>query len=633
MKLLSHIRAKSRTKTPPPAEAQIYGHHLQPSLPSHYYPPRSHRASYSSTVAARLPTPILDRIFAYVCPHVRDTSYEPLEESTYSSNDSVNTDGSEDGCMLCDMRDLAHCALVCRGWTVTARELLYRSVRIDPVHYCSLEIVLSERRKHKGFFDRNAEPRDAPKTRLQLFSRSVRAKPESLGILVEYLKMPYMTRETCKADLARTVSVLPHLRYVDLPEGFFSDDPATSTLRQELRARCSEMRKMKYTSGGEGSFALLAGIGGEGGHIGPGHWSGMEVLELSGINVEAATFLRVLGSLHCLRDLRLSDLPWFDDGIFTPEPRQSPQQQQFSRMGGPSSGHMSVMPPSGPTPSFPALTRLSLTNLPLLSADGLAAYLTHNPPARTSLTHLHLQSTAVHPQHLHHFLPLALRLTDLSLTETITRSFPQTAIPPLASPSLRTLHYEITAPTTSHSLTPAVYGATPVSLTQGYYTYLSSSLHAAALPRLRRLYVRDASFPENLIFVPPAAPFAGGGAPQTAGFNQQLEVYSKGLDELEWNFTHVSPPDGPGKRGSFLPLRPVSSYGMGGTGGGGGFGGFGAGGERKSVMVGNGFGGFLAVPQDEVGRKSLDSGSGAGGGGWPSPSLAGKRGTRGDLWR
>ena len=292
---------------------------------------------------------------------------------------------------------------------------------------------------------------------------------------------------------------------------------------------------------------------------------------------------------------------------------------------------MSVMPPSGPLPAFPPLTRLALRDIPSLTSAGLVSYLsTHPPPPIDTLT---LQNTGIHPQHLHHFLSLAPTLTHLSLVESITRSFPTDPIPPFASSSLVTLHYEIMAPTTSSSLIPASYGSTPVSLTQGYYTYLSSSLHAAALPSLRQLYVRDASFPEHLIFVPPVAPFAAAAATcQPAGFQQQLEVYSKGLDELEWQFTHVSPSDGPGTRGSSLQIRPTSSYSAGGSPGFGPPGGFGGGaGERRSVMVGNGFGAFLAVP--DANAQAADDGRHNTEGGWPSPNLSGKRAARSDPWR
>lgn len=52
-----------------------------------------------------LPQNVMQRIFEYVCPHTMDESYESSEASAL-----------EDSCMLCDMRDLAHCVLVCKRW-------------------------------------------------------------------------------------------------------------------------------------------------------------------------------------------------------------------------------------------------------------------------------------------------------------------------------------------------------------------------------------------------------------------------------------------------------------------------------------------------------------------------------------
>lgn len=60
----------------------------------------------------RLPDTILRRIFEEVCPHSTDESFEPSEESGH------------DGCMSCDMRDLAHCALTKRQWYGVAAGLL-----------------------------------------------------------------------------------------------------------------------------------------------------------------------------------------------------------------------------------------------------------------------------------------------------------------------------------------------------------------------------------------------------------------------------------------------------------------------------------------------------------------------------
>jgi hypothetical protein len=67
---------------------------------------------------------------------------------------------------------------------------------------------------------------------------------------------------------------------------------------------------------------------------------------------------------------------------------------------------------------------------------------------------------------------------------------------------------------------------------------------------------------------------------------------------MEWSFSCVQP-GSLGRRGSASALRPVSSSGL-DDGTRGGWGGVG-GGARKSVIVGNGFGGFLAVPVEEAG--------------------------------
>ncbi|KAI7699460.1 hypothetical protein KC353_g16457 [Hortaea werneckii] len=118
-------------------------------------------------------------------------------------------------------------------------------------------------------------------------------------------------------------------------------------------------------------------------------------------------------------------------------------------------------------------------------------------------------------------------------------------------------------------------------------------------------------------------------SPGLGTFNQTLEVFSKGLDELEWVFTSITPAapfptGGPGsslssasphRRGSSTGGRPLSaisaSRGLGPQWAQGGFGGE----ARKSVMVGNGFGGFLAVPQEEVPRPLTSDGNGGGSGG------------------
>ena len=80
------------------------------SYEQRFYSPPSR---LSADLLASLPIPVLERIFTLVCPHSRDESYEPCESSV-----------NESGCMLCDLRDLAHCVQVCRAWRPCAVRVL-----------------------------------------------------------------------------------------------------------------------------------------------------------------------------------------------------------------------------------------------------------------------------------------------------------------------------------------------------------------------------------------------------------------------------------------------------------------------------------------------------------------------------
>lgn len=442
----------------------------------------------------------------------------------------------------------------------------YLHVRIDPVHYCELEVQLAAKRKRRSFFDRNGDPIDAPQVRLELFMRSVR-ESQGLANMVLSLRIPYMTREANKANLARTISVLPHLRFVDLPTGLFSDEPSCAALKQELIIRCPDLRHMAYRHGSEGSFARLPGSQ---------LWVNLEKLELSGLQIESSILRNGLASFPHLRDLTLDDLSWLDDSAFSV---------------------------NGPLPPFPTVEQLTLRDTPNVTASGLASLLSSSSN-RAALQSLTLGATGVLPSALHQLLAAAPRLHSLSIIQEVSRSFPTEQIPPLASKSLRLLHYEITSETESHGLAP-VAGS--------YYTYLISSLVSHSLPVLRDLYVRDAQFPDTLLLAPPARLFGGGeNGPQImgGGLSQPLNVYSKGLDELEWNFTPYDPCPGLGHRTG--NTRPISfhdaqlSRSWGGD-------------ARKSVLVGNGFGGFLAVPAEEDER--------------PKSSGGYKRASRQDLWR
>ncbi|KAH9883386.1 hypothetical protein F4778DRAFT_664372 [Xylariomycetidae sp. FL2044] len=641
-------RSKKSSDPKPSKKTHGYTHDDLERDKYRLYNPNHHNDFYSPVLETgrvfapwlELPSPILERVFAFVCPHSSDQSYESCEQSAL-----------EDACMLCDLRDLAHAGRVCKAWRKSALKLMYHSIRIDSVHYCEREIDLSERRKRRSRFDRNGVPEDPAGARLQLLCRTLREDPTRLGKLVRYFKTPYMLRESSAPVLARTIAVLPNLRYVDLPEGLFMDDPAHHTLKLEVQARCPDLRKMTYLGGSERSLEALSR-----GNV----WLNLEVLELGRISLDPATLRQVLTLLRHLRAIKISDCKILDDDIFR---------------------YNDVRPP------FPALKELVLTDAQRLTSAGLVAYLSR-ADTQKNLKTLSLTNTGVHPAALHEVVSNAPNLAALSITEQIESPFPShsSPIPPLVNWSLQTLRYEITAsPTTSPY----------ASMTAGYYNYLASSLFAGGLPRLTVIYVRDQNFPDLLLGLPPPVPgFAGspqrpsssssanmfsmgngslspsstGGqsnrpsrfssnnpfasmasaprGPALLSLNQTLEIFTKGEDDLDWGSIRVDPFDayggsggdarGHGRSGSSASGRPLSSYGLADIGGGWQAGG----GSRKSVFVqGNGAGGFLAVPGDAGAGAYGRRGSAASGGGardnlWPRPSSSqgAKKGDR-DLWR
>lgn len=53
-----------------------------------------------------------------------------------------------------------------------------------------------------------------------------------------------------------------------------------------------------------------------------------------------------------------------------------------------------------------------------------------------------------------------------------------------------------------------------------------------------------------------------GPAPQ--GLKNPLQVFTKGLDEMEWNVSQITPAQGHGRKASMSGGRPISFYGAGG---------------------------------------------------------------------
>ncbi|QPG96953.1 hypothetical protein C2857_005537 [Epichloe festucae Fl1] len=559
----------------------------------------------SAQLLAALPPKVLARIFTFVCPHALDESYETCEESA-----------NEKGCMLCDLRDLSRCVQVNRAWRGTAIKILYHSVRIDPVHYCMLEAFLAERRKKTSRFDRNGIPEDPALARLRLLRRTVRDDPTRLGKTVQFLKTPYMIRESCHVELAQTIAVLPNLKYVDLPEGMFSDETAYATLRLEVQARCPNLRKTTYLGGSERSFSTLMS-----GQI----WPYLEVLELRRLKVDPKILRGVLTCLTNLRALKVAETYSLSDEVLAADEN---------------------------LPPLPAVEELVLKDTPSLTSVGLVDYLSFYETQK-SLKVLTLKDTGIQPWKLQEVLAMAPSLKTLAIQAKVKDSFPSgEGVQPLVHKRMRTLRYEISAKSS----------AGPFA-TQGYYSYLSNSVLSGGLPRLRRLYVLDEQFPDQLQNLPPPptptfaagrvrsgsnasahsppslrvsppgngplspkshtrqnmssisnpnrfssnnpfAQMAGRGGPGS-GLPpiQTLEVFTKSDEFGKWNFARIDSYMG---SAAAAPRRPNSSYGLAADVAGQGWD---RGEARRSIMIGNGTGGFLPLPGGEGAQEAFSLGS------------------------
>jgi hypothetical protein len=72
-----------------------------------HFTPRVSDPRYLAYLQAAVPVNVWERIWSFVCPHTLDEGYENCEQSSL--------DGSGT-CMLCDLRDLSHCAQVSKKW-------------------------------------------------------------------------------------------------------------------------------------------------------------------------------------------------------------------------------------------------------------------------------------------------------------------------------------------------------------------------------------------------------------------------------------------------------------------------------------------------------------------------------------
>ena len=311
---------------------------------------------------------------------------------------------------------------------------------------------------------------------------------------------------------------------------------------------------MKYAAGAERCFTRLCQRR---------HWCNLEELELSGLATDAQTLLTVLSSLSCLKALSMSRLSALEDNVMLSDTQPA---------------------------CFPPMSKLTLRDSPKIFLNGLMGYVTR-PDVSEMLSSLTLSNTGVHPSLLYAVLASCPGLRSLHIVETINRPFPITTVPQLASRSLRILKYEISASS------PRQRGVS--SPADSYYNYLVSSIVHQALPGLRHLYALS----EKLPFM-----FSSKLAPRVPNerlnndlqgdyqLDHTLSLYTKSVSELEWNLTIIGPLSGGGHGSpaalatrplSLIHPPPVSPNWRDKS--------------RQSVMVGNGFGGFLMVPEQDGG--------------------------------
>lgn len=338
----------------------------------------------------------------------------------------------------------------------------YRSVRCDQVHYCALEDILrTQRNKKAGRKARRNDDddyvyhaeADPALQRLKLFSQSVRASGY-LGSLVQFVKMPTLIREGRKMEIAQLVSICPQLRYIDLPHTFYEGDKTTEVIRSELWANCPDIREMKFLPGSAPYFEMLGY---------QNRWTSLEKLVVKGIRIDLAMFRDTIASLPYLQTLVLMSLADVNDDLFSTIP--------------------GIIP-------FPQIPSLELHDLTRVTTEGILKYLVDHG-GNQRLTSLTLENTGVSIPALHQVLTAANNLLSLTVISDVNTALPLEPLPPLASDTLQTLHYEITngAADTMGLLNAA----------GSYHKYLLDSIIEMTLPALRALYVRDPGFPEALL--------------------------------------------------------------------------------------------------------------------------------------
>ncbi|RVD87970.1 uncharacterized protein DFL_002171 [Arthrobotrys flagrans] len=458
---------------------QTYKHKFQDAPPMPDVPRR-----LKPSLAAKLPNEILAKIFTFVAPHVANESLYSDEEILHSVN----------GCVLCDTRDLAHIALVCLKWSRVAQTLLYKNIQLERVHYCGREEQLDELRKRRSrVIYTDPDTIDTAAERMDLLIRTFGLN-DDLANYTFFIRLQYMTRESCKNVLTSLVNVpLPNLRWMDLPDGFYKDDPACQALKAIMYQKCPDLRRMRWTEGSENGFLGLSI---------DRPWSNLEFIELWKLNVEEDQIAGVLATLPKIASVGIQELPWVTSRFLSPGI-------------------------AGKRPLLPPLKSLSISKCEKITYDSIIAYIS-SPAVQQTLEHLTLKEIDFPPHLIYQILQKLPYLKTLRINAPVTRIFPaydQPPHPPLQSATLRELSYEIR---------PAQQSKTLASPATSYYEYLCESLRLGGLPNLKTLHVRDENFGKMLKRVTETM--------QTYGKDFQilqrleiLTIHAKGWNGLVWS--------------------------------------------------------------------------------------------------
>lgn len=420
------------------------------------------------------------------------------------------------------------------------------------------------------------------------------------------LKISRTTRESYVAELARIVSRTRNLKFLDCPDGVYGRALGCSALREELKAQCQNLRQMKFHAGSEPIFYELKNNK---------VWMNLEVIDLNMLAVDARTLLDVLPRWTMLRDLSLKRLNCLQEKA------------------------VNVVR------DLPPVQNLRIENCPGVTLEGLAAYLRF-PQKRLALQRIQLIETGVGVGDLHQILAAAENLRAFTIELEVKQPLEHESLPDLASYSVTSVDFQITSPEVKKWETPA---------SQSHYDYLIRSLNNNSIPNVDSIWVRDVSFQENFLHAAALKsplqqqptgtnghthsnsqsntnPFANNNllspssytntgstsdsaSPQSPTFppaNKRITLYAKGNQELDYHYSLMHPalPDG-GRSTSTTDPRPfsINTAPLGPVWGGE---------ARRSMIIGNGQGGFLAIPDENgkasAGARPTSRGSIAGGG-------------------